>query len=170
MKPVFLLAICAICSGCISVPPTTTVDAEVTEVVDGDTAMARFDNRTEEVRFRGVDTPETNTANSPGEFEGVPDNAAGRECLRRWGENASRFVNEKISGKNVTLEYSPLPYFRRGDYGRLLGTIHYDSTDLNRELVKKGYGRMYGEDGEYRQEEIDAKLEIRGVWSCQGAS
>lgn len=164
------MAVTVIACGCISVPPTVETEAEVTEVVDGDTAKLKFDNRTEEVRFRGVDTPETNTANSPREFEGVPDSEAGGNCLRGWGENASRYVKEKIAGENVTLEYSPLPYFKRGDYGRLLGTIHYNGTDLNRELVRKGYGRMYGEDGEYRQEEIDAKLEVRGVWNCQGAS
>lgn len=57
MKPLFLLSICVIVSGCISLPPTVETEAEVTEVVDGDTAILKFDNRTEEVRFRGVDTP-----------------------------------------------------------------------------------------------------------------
>lgn len=169
MKPLFLLSICIIASGCISVPPTVETEAQVTEVVDGDTAMLKFDNRTEEVRFRGIDTPETNTANSPREFEGVPDSETGRECLSDWGENASAFVKSRIAGEKVTLEYSPLPYFKRGSYGRLLGTIHYNDTDLNRELVKEGYGRMYGEDGEYWKEEIEAKLAVKGVWSCQGA-
>lgn len=170
-KTLFLAIFLAVlASGCISVPPTVETEAEVTEVVDGDTAMLKFDNRTEEVRFNGVDTPETNTANSPREFEGVPANEAGRDCLSRWGENASRFVKSKIAGENITLKYSPLPYFKRGDYGRLLGTIHYNETNLNRELVRKGYGRMYGEDGEYKEEEIDAKLNVSGVWGCQGVN
>lgn len=170
MRSNLALTLCILVSGCISIPPTTTVDAEATEVVDGDTAMLRLDNRTEEVRFKGIDTPETNTRNTPQEFEGVPDSDSGRECLSDWGENASEYVKSRIGGEEVKLEFVDLPYLRRGEYDRLLGTIHFNGTDLNRKLVEKGYARSYGEDGPYIEEEIDAKLAVRGVWTCQGAS
>ena len=73
----------------------------------------RFPNgEIDTLRLLGVDTPETFGENDPAEFEGIPENAAGRDHLAEWGERATAFATDGCA----THRYSPA-----GDDPRLAG-------------------------------------------------
>ncbi len=119
-----------------SISESTTVT--VTNVVDGDTIDIEYQNGSSDtVRLLGVDTPETYGSVSPGEFEGVPDTQAGRECLQAAGENASAYATDQLADQTVTLQFDSQAD-RRGDYGRLLAYVQVDGSNFNYDLVERG--------------------------------
>ncbi len=147
-----------------------TESATVTRVVDGDTVEVELSNgTTESIRLLGVDTPEVHSENTPDEFEGVPQTAAGRDCLRTHGEHASAFVEERLAGHEVMLGFDPTEQ-RRGYYGRLLAYVYVDGEQLNARLVAGGWGRVFDSDlverDRYLGLEARARSERRGLWRC----
>lgn len=175
LLPVLLLLVTA---GCVGTTPdastTATPEGEatvrVTHVVDGDTVDIRFaDGREDTVRLLGVDTPEVRTDNAPSEFEGVPDTEAGRDCLRRQGEQASAYAQETLADREVTLRFDAAAG-RRGGYDRLLAYVVVDGRSFNAALLERGHARLY--DSTFRERDRYASLEAearetgRGVWSC----
>ncbi|WEL20036.1 thermonuclease family protein [Candidatus Nanohalococcus occultus] len=148
-------------SGCIASQEATVVD-----VADGDTVDVRFNGSVETVRLIGVDTPEIHTEVSPEEFN-VPDTEEGRRCLSNWAEKASRKA-KKLEAQEVRLAHNG----ERGTYGRLLGYLYVEnrSTSFNYMLVEEGYARVY--ESRFKQRSLfleaqtRAKLNNRGVWSC----
>ena len=151
------------------------VSVTVSSVTDGDTVDIRYpDGRTDEVRLLGVDTPEVHTSVSPDEFEGVPDNQAGRECLREWGEKASSYAKSELSGVSVEMSFDENEG-RRGYYDRLLAYIYADGEHFNYELVENGYARVYDDSDFMKQEEFynaesAAQNSNRGLWECTSIS
>lgn len=131
-------------------------------VIDGDTIETGSDT----VRFLGLDTPELSTMNKPEEY-GLENSSENRECLDRYAEKASEFV------ENSTREELTLIYDRnseeRGDYGRELAYIRSEG-DINRELLVKGLARVYPSSfsrwNEFYFWEYVAKKNDRGLWSC----
>lgn len=169
MRKALIVLVVAV-SACIST--ASTQEATVTDVVDGDTVDVRYSSgETETVRLLGVDTPEVRGEVSPEEFEGVPDTAEGRECLKEWGQKASDYTG-RVDGQNVTLKQDPVQNLR-GDYGRLLAYIHFnDSNDsFNHELVEEGYARVYDSRFEEKQRFLDAETRARNenksLWRCR---
>ncbi|WP_238709570.1 thermonuclease family protein [Natronorubrum halophilum] len=152
-----------------SISESTTVT--VTNVVDGDTIDIEHQNgSTDTVRLLGVDTPETYGSVSPGEFEGVPDTQAGRECLQAAGENASAYATDQLAGQTVTLQFDSQAD-RRGDYGRLLAYVQVDDSNFNYDLVERGHARVYDStfsqsDSFYSAESAAQSVE-RNAWSCR---
>ncbi len=147
----------------------------VSEVVDGDTVDIHYSNGSADtVRLLGVDTPEVHTSVSPGEFEGVPDNSAGRECLSKWGDRASSFARDELLDRSVDLEFDENEG-RRGYYDRLLAYIYADGEHFNYELVEQGYARVY-DDSDFRMQEefynaeSAAQNSNRGLWECTEVS
>ena len=145
-------------------------EVTVTEVIDGDTVTVRFANGTlERVRLIGVDTPETRGENSPGEFPGVPDTEAGRECLREAGHDATRFTTQALLGQEVGIAFDS-NLDRRGYYGRLLVYVFEDGENVNYNLVSAGQARVY--DSPFRHRDAfdraaaAARSEGRGLWRC----
>nr|WP_299334934.1 thermonuclease family protein [Haloplanus sp.] len=175
LLPVLILFVTAGCVGTTpdASTPTTPEDAvtvRVTHVVDGDTVDVRFPNGGEDtVRLLGVDTPEVRAENDPTEFEGVPDTTAGRDCLRRHGEEASAYAENMLAGRAVTLRFDTAAG-RRGGYGRLLAYVVVDGRSFNTALLERGHARLY--DATFRERDRYASLETtarenrRGVWSC----
>ena len=153
------------------VPDTGPVDrATVTRVVDGDTVVVRLADGSEEtIRLLGVDTPEVEAENTPDEYEGVPESAAGRECLRSYGDRASEFVHTALQGREVRIGYDPNEE-RRGYYGRLLAYIYVDGDQFNARLVADGWARVYDSDiterDRYLGLERRAQTDRRGLWAC----
>lgn len=146
-----------------------TNTATVVDVADGDTLEVRFPNgRTEEIRLLGVDTPEVHTENDPPEFEGVPNNNAGYNCLRKWGEKASRYAKRTLNGR-VRVETDPQAD-TRGSYGRLLAYVYKDGMNFNYSLIKKGYARVYdstfSKSRSFYQAENSAQSNTIGLWEC----
>jgi micrococcal nuclease len=170
----------------------------VTGVIDGDTVRIRFANgTTDTVRLLGVDTPETRGENDPAEFEGVPETAAGRECLRSVGEDATRFATRTLLGEEVILPAIITWRFStprgveifheviagsmslridpqsdgRGYYDRLLAYVVVDDRNFNYRLLTRGYARVY--DSEFGESErfdaAEARAQDNGsrVWACR---
>lgn len=141
---------------------TTLVD-----VTDGDTIDITLNGREDTVRFLGVDTPETHAENAPAEF-GLANTSSNRACLRRYGEQATDFVENNLD-KTVEIR-TDSEADRRGSYGRLLAYIYSGNKSVNRMLLEKGLARMYDSSfskrGEYRSLAEEAREEKIGVWSC----
>ncbi|MEF8868444.1 MAG: lamin tail domain-containing protein [Haloarculaceae archaeon] len=150
--------------------PTDGVRVTVVRVVDGDTMELRFENGTADtVRLLGVDTPEVHAENTPEEFEGIPETAAGERCLRRYGERASAFAEERLAGETVVLRFDP-ESDRRGYYGRLLGYLVADGESVNRLLLERGLARVYDsrftERERFHEVESTARAAGTGLWAC----
>jgi micrococcal nuclease len=97
--------------------------ATVTRVVDGDTVEVSLGDRTEDVRYIGVDTPETVAPGQP------------VEC---FGKPASHFNQRLVEGERVRLVFDDE---RRDRYGRLLAYVYLGPVFVNAELVRRGYAR-----------------------------
>jgi micrococcal nuclease len=127
---------------------------KVVAVHDGDTITVRIDGRAEKVRLVGIDAPETNDE---------------RQEYRDAAYAARDYARSRLAGETVTLE----PESRQGDrdrYGRLLRyVILRDGTNVNEELVRKGYAHVYDKfqftlKPQFKAAETDAKRERLGVW------
>jgi micrococcal nuclease len=150
--------------------PGDQTRVSVTAVVDGDTIRIEYRNGTRDtVRLVGVDTPEVHTDNDPAEFEGVPDSAAGEDCLRGAGTNASNFAKDRLLGRTVGIATDP-NLDRRGYYDRLLAYVVVDDRLFNYRLVATGRARVYDSDfsrqASFRTAETGAREARRGLWRC----
>ncbi len=103
--------------------PGESATAEVLRVIDGDTIEVDLDGSTEDVRYIGVDTPETVKPGTP------------VEC---FGPEASSFNHDLVEDREVTLEFDAE---LRDDYGRLLAYVFAGDRFVNAELVEGGYAR-----------------------------
>ena len=82
------------------------LEVEVVDVVDGDTIEVLIDGTEEDVRYIGVDTPESVKPGAP------------VEC---FGPEASAFNERLVDGERVGLVFDAE---RRDDYGRLLAYVY----------------------------------------------
>ncbi len=134
-----------------------TIEAKVTRVVDGDTVEATVDGRTEDVRYIGVDTPESVKPDTP------------VEC---YALQASHFNEDLVEGETVRLDFDAE---RRDVYDRLLAYVHLGDRFVNAELVERGYATTLTIAPNTRYAERFADLEReassagRGLWGeCDG--
>lgn len=131
----------------------STARAEVRRVVDGDTIEVGLQGRTEDVRYIGVDTPETVKPGEP---------------VQCFGEQASTFNRGLVEGERVRLVFDRE---RRDRFGRLLAYVYVGSTFVNGELVAGGYARTLEIEpntamaGELARLEGGASRDGRGLWS-----
>jgi len=136
--------------------PTSAI-ALVTRVVDGDTVEVLIDGEREDVRYIGVDTPETVEPGTP------------PQC---FGRRASRFNHRLVEARRVRLVFG---VERRDAYGRLLSYVHLDGRLVNAELLRRGYARTLTIAPNDRLAERFKRLEIRaarlgrGLWSACGS-
>ena len=132
----------------------STVTVPVTRVVDGDTVEVTLDGSTEDVRYIGVDTPESV---SPGEPV---------EC---FGRRAGEFNRELVEGERVSLTFDEE---LRDRYGRLLAYVRVDGLLVNAELVRRGMARTLEIEPNTARAELLARLQRRagslgrGLWSA----
>lgn len=134
------------------VPETAVVP--VTRVVDGDTVEVRLGGETEDVRYIGVDTPETVKPGAP------------VDC---FGPQASAFNHRLVEGRRVRLV---LGEERRDVYGRLLAYVYLGDRFVNAELVRRGLARTltippndrYA--ARFERLEIAASRAGRGLWGA----
>jgi micrococcal nuclease len=133
---------------------TTPEIARVVAVHDGDTITVKLDGHTEKVRLVGIDAPE------------IQDE---RQAYRDAAYAARNYARSRLGGETVTLESEA----RQGDrdkYGRLLRyVILRDGTNVNEELVRYGYARVYDKFNftrkpQFKALETEAKHEKLGVW------
>ena len=141
--------------------------ATVIRVIDGDTVEVRLnDGKTDKVRLLGVDTPETNAKNKPGEYGSVTD----MDCLKAWGDKATTYAIDQLDKKEVVLVLDEDAGLR-GYYGRLLAYVEMEGKDFNKSLVKLGYARVYEEgeskrESEYLRDQTTAQADSDGLWVC----
>jgi micrococcal nuclease len=98
-----------------------SVTARVARVVDGDTIEVEVDGAEEDVRYIGVDTPESVKPGAP------------VEC---YGLRASHFNERLVGGRSVRLVFDAE---RRDAYGRLLAYVYLGHRLVNAALVRQGY-------------------------------
>lgn len=98
-------------------------EARVSRVVDGDTIEVLTGGGEEDVRYIGVDTPETVKPGTP---------------VQCYGPEASAFNHRLMGGRGVELVFDRE---RRDVYGRLLAYVYVDETLVNAELVRRGLAR-----------------------------
>lgn len=128
------------------------LEVRVDRVVDGDTVEVRIDGRTEDVRYIGIDTPESVKPDSP------------VEC---YGPQASDFNHELVEGRTVRMQLGEEP---RDQYDRLLVYVRLGDTFVNAELIRRGYATTLTIPPNDRYAGLFAKLEReasaagRGLW------
>ncbi len=137
--------------------PPPSAWAYVTRVVDGDTVEVRLDGQIEDVRYIGVDTPETVKPDTP---------------VQCFGPQASGFNHRLLEGRRVRLVFG---VERRDVYGRLLAYVYLGAGGrfVNAELVRRGLARtltIAPNDRfapRFKRLEIAAARAGRGLWgSC----
>jgi micrococcal nuclease len=128
-------------------------EAQVVDVVDGDTIKVSIDGQVYTVRYIGIDTPETVDPAKPVQWMGPEASAANRAL---------------VEAKTVYLEKDVSETDR---YGRLLRYVYLpDGTFVNAELVRLGYAQpsTYPPDVKYqdlfRQIEQEAREAGVGLW------
>ena len=111
--------------------------AELIDVIDGDTLDVRLDGRDERVRLYGVDTPER-----------------GEQCFREAAERL-----EALAGEGLLL----LPDARERDgFDRLLRyAFAADGRSIDALLIAEGLGLAWREDGAYRDELVALEEQAR---------
>src|SRR4051794_26375436 len=100
-----------------------SASAYVLRAVDGDTIEVLLDGRHEDVRYIGVDTPETVKPDTP---------------VQCFGPQASDFNHHLVEHRRVRLIFG---VERRDVYGRLLAYVYLDGRFVNAELIRRGLAR-----------------------------
>ncbi len=102
----------------------------IAHYVDGDTIVVDMNGTPEPIRFIGMDTPETHKPHTP---------------VQCYGPAAAAYTQNRIkaAGGKVRLVSDSLGT-NRDRYNRLLRYVYLpDGTNLNQELVAKGYAFYY---------------------------
>jgi micrococcal nuclease len=134
--------------------PPRSAGALVTRVVDGDTIEVWLDGREEDVRYIGVDTPETVKPGEP---------------VQCFGPQASSFNHRLVEGKRVRLVFDEE---LRDVYGRLLAYVYLGKRFVSAELVRRGLARTLtippndNFAGRLKRLEIAASRQGRGLWGA----
>jgi micrococcal nuclease len=135
-------------------PGGREIFARVTRVVDGDTVEVRVGDRLEDIRYIGLDTPESVAPDEP------------EEC---FGKQAAKFNSRLVEGEEVRLVFDRE---RRDRYGRLLAYVYLGDEFVNAALVRRGYARTLMIAPNDRFASLFARLEReagkagRGLWTA----
>jgi micrococcal nuclease len=134
------------------------VEAQVLEVVDGDTIKVSIDGQVYSLRYIGMDSPETKDPNQP---------------VQPFGEEATQKNQELVGGKTVRLEKDVSETDR---YGRLLRYVWVGDLMINAEMVRQGYAQVATYPPDVKYQELFLKLQQeardagRGLWGQSSAS
>jgi endonuclease YncB( thermonuclease family) len=134
-------------------PTAERVEAQVVEVVDGDTIKVEMEGQIYSVRYIGIDKPETVHPSEP---------------VGWMGPEASAANEELVGGQTVYLEKD---VSETDQYGRLLRYVFLaDGLFVNAELVRLGYAQVstYPPDVRYQEDLLEIQQEAReserGLW------
>lgn len=122
---------------------------------DGDTITVDMNGKQEEIRFIGVDTPETHDP---------------RKNIQCGGPEASAYTKKRISAFGAVRLQSDVLSSNRDRYDRLLRYVYLpDGTLMNRNLIVNGYGFAYtyfpfSKSAQFIQAEATAKQTKLGLW------
>ena len=124
--------------------------AFVVRAVDGDTIEVRIGGRPEDVRYIGVDTPETVKPDTP---------------VQCFGPRASSFNHHLVEGHWVRLVFG---VERRDIYGRLLAYVHLGRRFVDAILVRRGLARTLTIPPNDRFAPLFRRLELRAARAGRG--
>jgi micrococcal nuclease len=124
--------------------------AFVVRAVDGDTIEVRIGGRLEDVRYIGVDTPETVKPDTP---------------VQCFGPRASSFNHHLVESHWVRLVFG---VERRDVYGRLLAYVHLGRRFVNASLVRRGLARSLTIPPNDRFAPLFRRLELRAARAGRG--
>jgi endonuclease YncB( thermonuclease family) len=129
--------------------PATTFSGRVVNIEDGDTIIVlAATNQSNKIRLQGIDAPEGGQA---------------------FGNRSQQNLSDLIFNRDVTVEWS-----KRDRYGRKVGKVLLDGSDVCLEQIKSGMAWHYkyyqseqsNEDRElYTNAETEARATRRGLWS-----
>lgn len=125
----------------------------VKSFVDGDTVLIDMNGTEEKVRFIGIDTPETHKENTP---------------VQCYGPAAAAYTKNRIGNSRIRLIADELTT-NRDRYDRLLRyVILPDGSNLNLELVRRGYAFAYAfpfaKSRDFNAAMGQAQKERTGLW------
>lgn len=103
--------------------PPRSATAYVLRAVDGDTIEVLLEGKREDVRYIGIDTPETVKPDTP---------------VQCFGPQAHRFNARLVTHERVRLVFG---VERRDVYGRLLAYVYRGGRFVNAELARRGLAR-----------------------------
>ena len=122
-----------------------TLEGEVTRVADGDTIWVKGSGeqgKGVKVRLDRIDAPESK---------------------QDYGFEAKEYLNGRIGGKTVKVEWE-----KKDQFGRILGIVYIDGTDINLEMVATGNAWHYAhfdQTPEYAEAEKSARAARLGLWA-----
>jgi micrococcal nuclease len=125
-------------------------DAFVARVIDGDTIEARIGDRLEDVRYIGIDTPETVKPDTP---------------VQCFGPRASAFNHRLVEHRHVHLVFG---VERRDIYGRLLAYVYLRQRFVNATLARRGLARTLTIPPNDRFAPLFARLQLRAARAGRG--
>lgn len=134
----------------INQPGLYTID----HFIDGDTIAVEMNGQPETIRMIGIDTPETHRPNTP---------------VQCYGPAAAAYTKNRIGNQRIRLVSDSLGT-NRDRYNRLLRYVYLtDGTNLNQELVAKGYAFAYlsfpfTKSDEFAAAQANAKDGGTGLW------
>ena len=126
--------------------------------VDGDTISVSMNGQKQEIRFIGIDTPETHKPNTPVQCYGPAAAAYTQNRIKAAGDKV-RLVSDSLSTD-------------RDRYDRLLRYVYLpDGTDLNQQLVANGYAFYYpyfpfSKADQFSADEQTAIAAHKGLWNA----
>jgi micrococcal nuclease len=129
-------------------PPSA--HAYVTRAVDGDTIEVRIGGRLEDVRYIGVDTPETVKPGTP---------------VQCFGHRASGFDRRLVEHRRVRLVFG---VERRDVYDRLLAYVYIRHRLVNADLVRRGLARTLTIPPNTLHSALFARLQARAARAGRG--
>jgi len=125
---------------------TEEITGKVIAVTDGDTIKLLVDKQTLTVRLEGIDAPEAN---------------------QDFGNKAKQALAALVSGKTITVKKTGMD-----KYGRTLGFLVLEGTEINEKLVEDGWAwhfKKYNSEERFSKKEVSAREAKRGLWANPNA-
>jgi micrococcal nuclease len=119
-----------------------TITGKVIRIADGDTfTILSQDNKQERIRLDAIDAPEKG---------------------QDFSEKSRQHLASFIEGKTVNINYKT-----KDMYGRILGTVFINDTNINYDMVRQGlaWQYRYNRDKNYAGLQAEAQANKRNIWS-----
>lgn len=119
-----------------AVPTFAKVKVDILKVYDGDTVLAKIDDSTFRIRLIGIDC-----------FEGASSDRAKWQARKynmtldevvSYGNFAGDILKGKLDKKDVYFSFRGID-----KYNRALGILYVDDVNINNELLKTPYCKVY---------------------------
>ena len=120
----------------IVVPVFAKSKIEVVKVYDGDTILAKIDNNTFRIRLIGIDCFENSTSDRA-KWQAKKYNMTLDEVIS-YGNFAGDILKGKLNNKDVYFTFKGID-----KYNRALGILYVDDININKELLKTPYCKVY---------------------------